>query len=67
MAELTQNDLNRIYDKLDPIALDVAIIKTNLEAHLKAHRRWTGPVIRFVFDFVKMGAVAVITWVFVRK
>lgn len=67
MAEVTKEDMNRIYDKLEPIAEDVTTIKIRLNDHLKAHERWSGPVLRAVFDVVKMGVVATVAFIIARK
>ena len=67
MSEVTKDDINRLYDKLEPIGADVIIIKTKLTDHLKAHERWGKPMIRFVLDFVKMGVVCAVTWMFARR
>jgi hypothetical protein len=40
MAEVTKEDINRIYDKLEPMATDLAVIKSQMEEHLKSHKTW---------------------------
>ena len=74
MSEVTKEDINRLYDKMGEVGKEVtetnvcvAVIDTKLELHLNSHDKWGRPIIRLAFDFVKMGIVCIITWVFVRK
>ena len=76
--EITQNDINRIHDRLDPLVEDVAFIKAalklsihqtpcrTLRGHLGDHttqkRDWKRAVINGFVDLLKMGVVAALTY-----
>jgi len=57
MAEVTKEDINRIYDILNPMARDVAVIKSQMNEHLKSHKTWEDTLIG---GLVKVVIVAVI-------
>ncbi len=74
MAEVTKEDMNRVFDKIEEVGKvtnktdkTVAVIQTKLEAHLKSHTRWSGPIVRAVIDIVKIGVVAGVVFVIAKK
>lgn len=79
MAEVTKADLNRIYDKLEPMAEDLAVVKDRMERlpaarpcqqlnnHLNEHRAWKRPIIRAAVDMVKMAVVGAICFVIGKR
>jgi len=84
MAEVTKEDINRLYDKIEPIAASVVRILTVLESmpgppprpcstlteHLETHKenksRWQTPLVSNLIGFVRMGLVALVTWLLTR-
>lgn len=81
MTDITQADLNRLYDKLDPMAEDLAVVKDRMErlpvlpdrpceqlsVHLDEHKAWKRPVIRAAVDIVKMAVVGAVCFVIGKK
>ena len=85
MAEVTKEDINRIYDKMQPIAEGLVRIEERLKnmpqpaprpcstltEHLEAHKenksRWQTPLVSNVIGLVRMGLVALVTWLLTRQ
>ena len=81
MAEVTKEDLNRLYDKLEPMAEDLAVVKDRMErlpvlparpceqlsGHLDEHKAWKRPIIRAVVDVVKMAIVGAVCFVIGKR
>lgn len=81
MADVTKADLNRIYDKLEPMAEDLAVVKDRMErlpelpprpceqlnTHLDEHKAWKRPIIRAVIDVVKITIVGTVCFLIGKK
>ena len=74
MSEVTKEDMNRVYDKLEEVVstvsetnTNVAVMDNKLDTHLKSHARWSGPITRMMFDIVKMGVVFTAAWIFAKR
>jgi len=69
--EITKDDINRIYDKLEPLAEGVVRIETKLDIHLESHKDvvnfWGKPLIRNALDLVRLAVVAIVAYLFARK
>jgi len=73
-VEVTKGDIVRIHSKLDAITsdvnglkVDVMAIKVEMKLRSIAVESWIHPIKDLIFDFVKIGIVAVVTWVLVKQ
>jgi len=73
-VEVTKGDIVRIHSKLDAITsdvnglkVDVMAIKVEMKLRSIAVESWIHPVKDLIFDFVKIGIVAAVTWVLVKQ
>jgi len=73
-VEVTKGDIVRIHSKLDAITsdvnglkVDVMAIKVEMKLRSIAVESWIHPIKDLIFDFVKIGIVAAVTWVLVKQ
>ncbi|KKN77243.1 hypothetical protein LCGC14_0362210 [marine sediment metagenome] len=71
MAQATKADIERLYDKLDPIGKDVAVIKSQLAEHLKTHQTtrttWQRSVIGGLVHMIEVAVIAGVAYLWGTK
>ena len=68
--EVTKEDLNRVYDRIDGIQTDVTEIKVGIatiQTKLEGQKAARKPFVRAGFDLIKIAIVAIVTYFFARK
>ncbi|HDY66663.1 MAG TPA: hypothetical protein ENH85_02605 [Candidatus Scalindua sp.] len=67
MTGVTKEDINRIYDKLEPIAKDVAVIKMQMEDHLTSHKTWRDTFIGGIIKISILFIVGFFSYIWGKK
>lgn len=82
MSEVTKEDLKTINDSigkvhgridelvkdcLTPIKVDIGVLKQQFKDHIENASLWQKPLVRTVFDLVKMAIVFFVGWFWAKK
>ncbi len=64
----TKADIERLHDKLEPMAIDIAVIKSRLEDHLddakEVKKTWRTPIIKALVNAAQMAIIFLLaSWV----